>query len=160
MSEPMPEGKEIYQIELQIYRPNSTAWIRCKNIGVVNITDLITKADLTARDLALKLTGGTVREYGLEIEFFQRRATSPDRTFFMNAYNNKTTIELVICDMAIDAADMMGVRGPFRVLGAAPEGGLTDASKRKLILEPTLDDQIPFSNIAGPSYAGVPTVLS
>jgi hypothetical protein len=156
----MAEGKEIYGIELQIYRPNSTAWIRVKNVGVVTITDQIVESDLSARDVFLKLTGGIVRDFALEIEFFQRRATSPDRTFFMNAYKNKATVELVICDLPIADADMMGVRGPFRVLGAAPEAGLTDASKRKFILKPTLDDQIPFADIVGPSYAGVPTVLS
>lgn len=156
----MAEGKEIYQIELQLYRPNGAAWIRIKNLGVVNITDQKVEADLSARDLALKLTGGVMREYGLEVEFFQRKATSPDRAFFLDAYNNNSTVELCVCDTAIDGADMKGIRGPFRVLSAAPEGGLTDASKRKFVLKPTLDDQIPFANITGPTYAGVPTVLS
>ncbi len=154
----MSEGKEIYGIELTIYRPNSTAWIKVKNCGVVTITDQIVEADLTARDVMLKLTGGIVRDYGLELEFFQRKATSPDRAFFLDAYNNKTNVELIVADLPIDVADMRGIRGPFRVLAAAPDGSLTDASKRKLILKPTLDDQIPFSNISG-VYAGVPTVL-
>lgn len=154
----MPEGKEIYGIEAQIYRPNNdgSAWTRVKNVGVITPSDEKVEAPLTTRDGTIELTGGILRRVSYEFELLQRLA-SPDRDFFYDAYKNNTTIELAICDTAIDGADMKGVRGPWRVLQCPADHGLEPASKRKIVIKPTIDDEIPFADIEGPSYAGLPT---
>lgn len=154
----MPEGKEIYGIEAQIYRPNNdgSAWTRVKNVGVITPTDEKIESDLSTRDGVIELAGGIRRRVSYEFELLQR-ASSPDRTFFYNAYKNNTTIELAFCDTAMAGADMLGIRGPFRVLQAPADHGLDPASKRKIVVKPTLDDVIPFADIAGPNYTTAPT---
>lgn len=153
----MPEGQPIYAIEMQIYRPDSGAFVKVKNVGVITVTDQLVESDLTNRDGTLKLAGGILREIAYEFELGQRR-DSPDRTFFYNAYKNRATIELLCCDTAKTDPAMIGIRGPFRVLQCPPDGALEPQGKRKIVVKPTLDDEIPFQEVSG-AYAGTPTEL-
>jgi hypothetical protein len=147
---------EIYGIELQIYRPNGTSsWTRCECLGVVTPNDEMVESNLTDRDGLIELAGGILRRVSYEIDLHQYRDNA-DRAFFYNAYINRTTVELLIGDLPIDDDDMIGIRGPFRVLKAPSDASLEEKSVRKLLIKPTKDSLIPFTDITGP-YVGLPT---
>lgn len=133
----------------RIYRNTATwgtpTWELMKRIKDVTLNIEPTETDVSTRDSIFELAAGAMigASVDFQIQFDDEATAKSQRTALRTAALNRTPIELLVLDGAVDVVGSEGLRADWAVLKFTRNEALKEAVVYDVSIKPTLTDNAP-----------------